>query len=614
MPHTIFQTVVLAQLLGVISCILARRLGVPAILFYLVSGFAAGPMGANLIDPKSFGDGLIVVVEIGVAIILFEGGLSLSSHSFGRESSGIRRMLIFTISLTGLGATLLAGYFLEMPWQFALFFGTLIVVTGPTVMGSILNSVNLTRRLEILLNWESLWGDVIGVLLSALALEMINLTALSPLASAGHLASLLAMRVLDGVVIGVLSGFLLARIVLPRIIAMQDPVLPGLIVVSGALGTFFLANMILESSGPLAAAISGFFMSHLEGEALHDVRLFKEQLSSLFISTLFVLLSAYVDPAPYIHLWPQMLAVAVILGAAVRPLAVWLALAGTRVSWRERIYAGFVGPRGIIAVATAAYAGFITPGHEETFGLVLNLTIVIIFFSGTIATIICRPLAAMLKVRIPISSSGILIVGINPLTSAIARLVESHVPVAFLDTSSNSCTTASALGHKTLCADYLNGEVYEDVKGEGFARLLVATRNDALNELIARKAAIHLEPEHVYRIPARSPNDGLVMEPVFHNNLAFSQKLISTIAIRQLEEKRARIDRIRGDQVAALGAIPLFQVCNKRHGLRVMTPGAEPEADDELICFISDDGGHYGERPGDESRTVGRAGELSGDG
>lgn len=578
------QTVTVALILGTGSTILARWFRLPAILFYLICGVAAGPLGLGVVDADTLGTGLLTLVEIGVAIILFEGGLSLSSYSFRTEPAGIRRMLAVSVPLTGIGAGFLVHGMLDLPWRFALFFGAVIVVTGPTVIGSILKSVYLNRKTEILLKWESLWGDVLGVLLSALALEIIDLAVLDLPGPWGQLGMTFALRIADGVVVGGVAGFLLARVVLPGVCRLRDPVLPGMIVVSGALGTFFLANSILESSGPLAVAIAGFSMSHLEGDALHEVRHFKEQLSGLFISTLFVLLSASVDPLPYLDQWPAMLLAAFVMGAVVRPVAVLLALAKTGVGWSERLFVAIIGPRGIVAVATAAYAALIVEGHAREMGLVLNLTLVVIFFSGTVATLICRPLARLLGVMVPPTGSGILLVGVNPLNSALADFAGRFVPVAFLDTSPNTCRTAEALGHETVCADYLTGDVYGDALEDGFGRLVAATRNDALNEIIARKASVVFDPAHVFRIPAHPSDAALMVEPL-HTNVVFPEGFSSVDVIRRLENGTAEVRVVPGEAVSEEDGIPLMASDEDGKGVRLLGGDAEVEAGEDVLCL-----------------------------
>ncbi|MFC1823999.1 cation:proton antiporter, partial [Thermodesulfobacteriota bacterium] len=316
MHMEIFQTVTIALILGVTSFTLAKWLKFPAILLYLLSGILMGPMGLKVIRVESLGSGLFTLVEIGVAIILFEEGLSLSTLTFRTEFTSIRRIVLVTIPLTGLGAATMAHFFLDISWDLALFFGTLIVVTGPTVVNAILKIVNLTRRLEMLLHWESIWGDVVGVLLSALALELLIPAGVESL---GRLGFILLLRILGGTFIGLVSGYLLGRFLLPWAERLADPALPGLLAVAGALGTFYASNVTFEASGPLAAAVAGFFLSHLKAEGLHSIRRFKEQLSTLFISTLFILLSASINPLEILPAWPMMLLIAFFMGTLVRP-------------------------------------------------------------------------------------------------------------------------------------------------------------------------------------------------------------------------------------------------------------------------------------------------------
>ncbi|MCP4753324.1 MAG: sodium:proton antiporter [Proteobacteria bacterium] len=580
MELIVFQSVTVALVLGVTSYIMSRWLRIPAILFYLFCGLAAGRIGLGIIDTNSLGNGLHILLEIAVAIILFEGGLSLSSHSFKSESSAIRRILIITIPLTGLGGAVLARHLLDLSWQFSLFFGALIVVTGPTVVGSILKSVYLPRRLEILLNWESIWGDVIGVLLSAVALELVDLNLQDSFYNVGFT---FVLRLVGGIAIGVLSGYLLTAI-LGRVARLRDSTLLGIVAMAGAIATFYTANVVLHSSGPLAVAVSGFYLSNLQEDFLHEIRHFKEQVSSLFISTMFVLLSAYVNPLPLIHLWPMMIAVAVILGALVRPLSVLAALFRTDVDVSERVFLGVIGPRGIIAVATAAYASMIITGHETEMSVVLNLTFAIIFFSGTMATVLCRPLARVLGVLIPVSRSGVLIVGINPLSSAIAEFASRYVPVSFLETNQNMCRLAAHLGLETICTDILNADIYEDALEDGFGRLLAVTRNDALNELVASKAAIHLDPKMVYRVPAVSDEDNIRMVSANNHNIAFSDDFSAGRAADMIELQEAVLKLLPPSEIEGVETVPLMEVVDGGKGIRILQPGRE--AKNEVLCFV----------------------------
>ncbi len=583
MEHLAYQSITAAIAIGVFSYIISLWLRIPAILFYLVAGLAAGPLGLNLIDTNSLGSGLLVLVEITVAIILFEGGLSLTSRSFKSESAAIQRILMVTIPLTGIGAAILARFLLDISWNISVFFGALIVVTGPTVVGSILKSVYLTRRLEILLNWESIWGDVIGVLASAVALQMVNL---APADSVFELGLVFILRIVGGVIIGGISGLVLIK-VLDWLSSLRDRALMGIVSIAWALLTFFVSNMALHSSGPLAVAVAGFILSLSKKEYLHDVRHFKEQVSSLFISSMFVMLSAYINPLTYLDRWPMMLIVAFILGVIIRPLAVQIALIKSTVTMNERLFIGFIGPRGIVAVATAAYAALTLTSHHDQMMLVMSLTFAIIFFSGLTSTIFCRPLARILNVAISLYKSGILLVGINPLSSKIADFASKYVPISFLETNTGACTLASTLGHNSICSDILDSDIYEEALEDGFFRLIAITRNDALNELIADRASMHLEPKSIYRVKAVFNQEALNMTSPENYNMAFSLDFCTTKAAALLENHQAKLEVLSPDEIVPKKAIPLLQMMPNDEGLDIVS--ADKEIEHNTLCFVSEE-------------------------
>ncbi|MBW1935034.1 MAG: NAD-binding protein [Deltaproteobacteria bacterium] len=472
--------------------------------------------------------------------------------------------------------------FLSLDWGLALFFGAIIVVTGPTVIGSLLKSLYLTRRLETLLHWESIWGDVLGVVLSALALGFIVPTHAKTLGGEG--VDFL-LRVIGGVSIGLISGVLLGRVLIPWSAKLKDRGLPGIISVAWALMTFTVANLFVEASGPVAAAVAGFSLSYSRVEALHEIRHFKEQLSSLFIGIIFVLLSASINPMDIVPFWPGMLAVAIILGAVVRPVSVLLALLGTSVPWQERLFVGLIGPRGIIALAMVSYASFFLEGSNTGITVLMNLTFSIIFLSGLVATLGSLPLAKLLKVLVKDTKMGLLVVGMNPLSQAIAGFAAKHVPVAFADTSQNTCSLAESMGHETVCADVLDSDLYEDALEQGFGRLLVITKNDALNQLIAQAASVHMGPEKVFRAHALDSDDAIVMETTSAAMLAFSRKFSVPQAVEMLEKQKAALKVIDGREIKAEeGVIPLLEIMDDDNGIRIVT--GEEVSRGKALCFV----------------------------
>jgi len=491
----LFDTIILAIVAGVGIYSLSRRLQMPAILFYLVGGMLLGPMGWDLLHPADLGRGLSTLVELAVAIILFEGGLSLSAQSFRKASGAIVRILAITIPATAIAGTLLAHWLLHFSLRISLVFGTIIVVTGPTVIGPLLRHISLTQRLESMLRWESIWGDVIGVMLSALALKILTLTEATPVVSA---AIGLLMSIVAGGLVGVIAGLLLARYLLPWAHSLGDTSLPGIIAFAVALFSFLLANRLVEASGPLAAAVAGYSLSRHGSVGLHSVRHFKDQLSIIFISSMFVLLMAGVDLFAVTLDWPKIITVAMLLGGVVRPAAAFVALAGTPVPTAERIYVGFIGPRGIVALATAFYAILTVPTRAGELEVMFYAIFAIIFLSGAVATLLGQPLARLLRVTIPPSQGGILFVGSNMLGYQLAEKVKEYVPVAFLNTETDLCEITRWQGLQSICPDALDEDVYEEATEEGFTRLLAVTEDDAINQLVSLRASHHLKAGNVF--------------------------------------------------------------------------------------------------------------------
>jgi len=577
-PHGL-QHIVIALVLGIVCYIAARRINIPAILFYLLAGLLAGPVFFGVIDTHELGAGMLTLVEIVVAVILFEGGLSLKSREFRSAPSAIPRVLGLTIPLTALSAAFLGHFILGLDWEISLVFGTLIVVTGPTVIGPLLKSVKFVPKVEILLMWESTWGDVLGVLLSALALEFILLAEGSPIGAMG-LQMLLVTSA--GLLVGGLGGFLLGRYILPWVSTLGEQGLPGIVAFASALGLFYGANLVAPSSGPLAAAVAGFTLAWFRGKELLHIRHFKDQISIILISTMFVLLSAHVDPFRFGgKLW-AMLLVALVLGAVARPAAVWLSLIWSELNLRERLYVGLIGPRGIVALATASYASLMVPSREEQLALMLNAVFLIILLSGAFATLAGKPLASRLKLTIPPNKSSLLIVGANPFSMELVRFAKRYLQVAFLDTSRDSCQLVAEEGHEPKCPDVLDDEVYEDAKEEGYDRLLALTHDNVLNQLICEKAVLHLGQANVFMAQGDT-GEGLVIETISEYKVAFSNRFYIAQAVRAMNSGMARMEVLQPEQIEG-NTFPLLHV-DRNNGLDIVREGTALKGPSLCIRF-----------------------------
>lgn len=582
MDHGSMQTIVLAVVIGIACYALSRRLRIPAILFYLVAGMVMGPMGLDLLHVHDLGHGLFVLVEIGVAIILLEGGMSLSPRGFMKAPSAIGRLLLLTIPLTALGGTLLSRYVLDLSWDLAVVFGTLIVVTGPTVIGPLLKSINLTQRLEVLLHWESIWGDVAGVVLSALALKFVTVSGL-PEVSLVVQSFLLSL--VTGIGVGLGGGVVLNGLVFPWLKKIQERQLMGIMTLAGALAVFYGSQLLVPSSGPLAVAVAGFYLSHRRDPFLHAIRHFKDQLSIIFISTLFVLLSGFINPLEVKAQWPAILIVALGLGAVVRPLAVSLALTGSVLSWKERTFISAIGPRGILALAAAFYASLAVPGREQEMTVLLITTFCIILLSGAFTTVMGRPLAKLFGVLQPADKSGILMVGANTFSLQLADYVGRYVPLAFADTSDQRCRLFQGKDLTSLCVDVLDDSVYEDAREEGFDRLIALTPDNSLNHLICERAGLYFGEDNVYVVHGRRGEAEIETLSAAEVNYAFTEAFCLTEAIQALDKGSAHFEERNLDGLPPKAAISLFRV-SKSGGL-LPVAGRETSGGTHL-CLVFD--------------------------
>ncbi|MEF8889529.1 MAG: cation:proton antiporter, partial [Desulfohalobiaceae bacterium] len=420
-------------------------------------------------------------------------------------------------------------------------------------------------------------------------LEFILLAEGSPIGAMG-LQMLLVTSA--GLLVGGLGGFLLGRYILPWVSTLGEQGLPGIAAFASALGLFYVANILAPSSGPLAAAVAGFTLAWFRGKELLHIRHFKDQISIILISTMFVLLSAHVDPFRFgDRIW-AMLLVALALGAVARPVAVWLSLLRSELNLRERLYIGLIGPRGIVALATASYATLMVPAREEQLALMLNTVFLIILLSGAFATLAGKPLASRLRLTIPPNKSGLLIVGANPFSMELVRFAKRYVQVAFLDTSRESCQLVSEEGHEPKCPDVLDDEVYEDAKEEGYDRLLALTHDNVLNQLICEKAVLHLGQGYVYMAQGNT-GEGLVIETISEYKIAFSNRFYIAQAVRAMNSGSAQMEVLPPDRIGE-DTFPLLRI-DQNNGLTIMREGTPVKGRALCIRFRHFDDDLYGD-------------------
>jgi NhaP-type Na+/H+ or K+/H+ antiporter len=398
---------------------LAWRLRLPAILFLLITGILAGPL-LGLLDPQAlFGDLLFPVVSMAVALILFEGSLTLHLSEWREIGSVVRRMVTIGALATWAVIAISTHVLLGFNWEMALLFGSLTLVTGPTVIVPMLRVVRPKASIANILRWEGIVIDPIGALLAVVVYSFI--IASSEGNGWNHGLGTFAGVIACGSLFGIASGWALGHVLKRR---WLPDYLHNLAVLATVLGAFIAANEVMHESGLLAVTLMGMWLANMKGVDVRHILHFKENLSVLLISGLFILLAARLDLNALLALGPAVLLLLAIIQFVARPLNVALSTFGSNLNWRERALLAWISPRGIVAAAVSAiFAIRLGELGYEGAQLLVPLTFAVIIGTVVLQSATARPLAKLLKVAEP-APSGFLIVGANPVARALGTALQ----------------------------------------------------------------------------------------------------------------------------------------------------------------------------------------------
>lgn len=523
MAHHLSLLLISIIALGVFSQWLAWWLRMPAIVLFLVSGVIAGPVLGWMNPSEDIGPVLSPIVGLAVAVILFEGGLSLRLHEFKEAASGVRRLVTLG-SMFAWGLYSVAAYFIgDLSLPVSLLFGAILIVTGPTVIIPMLRQAGLNRRTASYLKWEGIINDPIGALLAVLVFQYFVFAGAYPgggtqvVVELG-LAILISLALGGGV--GWLLGWAFNHIWVPEY--LKAP-----LTVACVLVIYGLASEIFAEAGLLAVTVMGMVMGNMSIAGMAELRRFKEYVTILLVSSVFIVLTADLDPKVLRHLdWHAAALVAVVLFVA-RPVAVWLATTFTDMEWRDRLLVGWIAPRGIVA---AAVAGVFSPtlieagygGAQE----LLPLIFAIVFASVILHGFSLGRLARWL--RLSVEPNGVLIVGASPWSTELARALsnELHVQVLLVDSSWHRLRTARLAGVRVLYGEVLSETIQQSLELNEIACMLAATSNDAYNALVCSHFSNSLEHDRVFQLPmyaADENNDAKVVARPLRGRPAFDE-------------------------------------------------------------------------------------------
>lgn len=519
---TIELGLMLAGLLmvGFLAQWLAWRLKLPAILFLLLAGIVLGPVAGWLDPDKLLGDLLFPVVSLAVALILFEGSMTLRFDELPGIGKAVRGLVSYgavaTLLLLALAAHVIAG----LSWPIALLFGALGCVTGPTVIAPMLRTLRPNERIANTLRWEGIVIDPLGALFAVLIYEAI--VSRQQGHTIGVFFATMVIGMLIGAVAAMLAAFLLRRQMIPEY-------LQNYAVLAMVLLAFSLSNTLTHESGLLAVTVMGIALGNMRGVHVDDIMDFKEHLTTVLVSVLFILLAARLHwPLPQGMLLAG-IGLFVIAQLLVRPLTVALASIGSGLSWRERALLGWVAPRGIVAASVSALFALRLdalgiPGADALVPLIFMLIIGTVVLQSATA----RPLALWLKVAEP-EPRGLLIFGSDAVARAIGKaLADAGFRVVLADDEWDGIRLARMAGLKTFFGNPASPHAERFLDLTGIGCLLALSTHRERNSL----ACVHYRQEFgrdkVYRLRNLSPlentdraalADNLLAPPLFDEQM-----------------------------------------------------------------------------------------------
>ncbi|MBU0656825.1 MAG: cation:proton antiporter [Gammaproteobacteria bacterium] len=587
-------TLVLASIigLGLLSQIVSWWLKLPAILFLLLTGIILGPAVSGWLEPDAlFGDLLFPLASLSVAVILFEGSLTLNFH----QLQGIQRVVLNMLSVgmlsTWITVTLLAHYLVGFPWPLSWLFGAIMVVTGPTVIVPMLRTIRPNNRISQILRWEGILIDPIGALLAVLVFEYIVAVSGSSGDQFTHVLMTFGLTLLSGISAGIAGGWVLGSILQKHLVPEY---LQNLVALTLVIGVHVLANTLSEESGLLAVTIMGIWLANTKGLDIEEILSFKEDLTILLVSALFIILAARIDFDQFAEI--GLAGVLVFLGVQfiARPLKIFISTQGSSLKWQEKFLLGWIAPRGIVAAAVSA----IFTLKLEQLGtldahLLAPLTFMLIIGTVIFQSATARLLANMLKVSEP-EPHGFLIVGANPVGRAIGvALKEEGFRVLVADTSWEKVRDARMAGLDTYYGDVTSEHADRHLDLVGLGRLIAISARDENNQLSALRFRREFGKQNVFSL---CPSKGLPRNETLRiANCLFGNQYHYSYLMKWLgkgaEIRKTRLTESFGyaDYLQQHGdrAIPLFAKSSKGRLFVMMEKNtAKPAAGWEILALV----------------------------
>ena len=489
--------------LGIGAQWLAWRFNLPAIVLMAVAGIIAGPVTGLLQPEQDFGDLLRPMIAVAVAVILFEGGLTLNFHELRDASRGVRRLVFPGVFVGWALGTVAAHYVAGLSLPVAILFAGILVVTGPTVIIPLLRQAKLAQRPRAILKWEGIINDPIGALFAVLVFEYLVYVDQGATVAGTVFWVLVASSVAAGIGVGLGVGLaqLFRRGMIPEF--LKAP-----FILCAVLICYAAADQIEHETGLVAVTALGITLGNARLASITEMRRFKEYVTVLFVSGVFVILTATLTPDVLTAVdWPLIGFVLAIL-FLVRPATVWISTIGAGLTWQERLLLGWIAPRGVVAVAVSGFFGaeLVHLGYEE------GAQLIPLSFAVVFATVLAHGFSIKwLAERLDLTSKedpGVLIVGASAWSTAFAHcLKDMGVTVAIADTGWRRLKPARLAAIPTYHEEILSEATEHEIDMNKYGHMVAVTGNEAYNSLVCTEFGPELGRTNVLQLGRAEDDD-----------------------------------------------------------------------------------------------------------
>lgn len=552
-------------ILGILAQWVAWKFKIPAILPLILIGLLVGPIAAEFITDDGSkwiepiwnereglfpGESLFYFVSLAISIILFEGGLTLKMAEIKNVGPVITKLISIGSIVTFFGAGIAAHYIFGLSWEISFLFSGLIIVTGPTVITPILRNIPLKKDVSAVLKWEGILIDPIGALVAVLVFEFISVDA------GGEFTKTALIEFGKIVLFGATFGFTFAHAMNFIINKKWVPhYLLNVFALAAVLGVFVLSDAFAHESGLLAVVVMGMVLGNSKSPYLKDLLYFKESLSVLLISILFILLAANINYSDLllIYNWKTAILFAIVV-FAVRPLGVFLSTQGSKLKLNEKLFISWVGPRGIVAAGIASLFGLKlarngVAGAEYITPLVFVIVLGTVLLNATTARLFAKLVGVFLT-----KSGGILIVGASKVSRLIGHYLESNGRhVVLIDSNQNNINKAKELGLEAINTDIYSQTLIDNIELNDVGYLMALTGNSDINEYAINKFGKQFGENGAFRLVSssemadknNSPKEGLFSHTDDFNSLSEVTRKYPSIQEIEIIDKEHLDDLIK---------------------------------------------------------------------